>query len=214
MLRDSKSPPQKPSRLAVAFARAVSLLLGKFLFRLKFHNISNIPAENGEGLIIVANHQTYLDPFFICAPIRRNLRFMAWDEAFRWRISGIALRALGAFPVSLKRGGTLRAMLTSIEVLNDGGTLMIFPEGSREFSSGDLLPFKTGAARLAIEAKVPVLPVTIRGGNRVWSQDHKFPRLGKIEIFYHPVYYPEPGSSGQDQAKKITEILRKIIASA
>ncbi len=64
---------------------------------------------------------------------------------------------------------------------------MVFPEAAREFADGKLLPFKSGAAKLALQANVPVLPVTIRGANRVWAREMKFPRFGKIEVVYHPV---------------------------
>lgn len=214
MVSKSKLHDQTPSKIVVAIARIASLLIGKLFFRLQYHGRSQIPAENSKGLIVVSNHQTYLDPFFISAPINRKMRFMAWDEAFRWRFSDRLLRMLGAFPVSLKRGGTFRAMVRSMELLKKGETLMIFPEGSREFSDGKLLPFKTGAARLSLETSVPILPVTIKGGNLVWSQDHKYPRPRKIEIFYHPVFHPERGASEDDQAAKLTEKLREIIASA
>ncbi len=213
MVSNSQLHIQTTSKTFAGIARIVSLLIGKLFFRLKYHDRQNIPTEVDKGLIIVSNHQTYLDPFLICAPINRTMRFMAWDEAFRWRISARLLRMLGAFPVSLKRGGTIRAMVTSIELLKRGETLMIFPEGAREFSDGKFLPFKTGAARLALETGVPILPVTIKGGNLVWSQDHKYPKPGKIEIFYHPVLRPERDACEDAHAVKLTEKLRGIIAS-
>ncbi|MEZ5345090.1 MAG: lysophospholipid acyltransferase family protein [Pyrinomonadaceae bacterium] len=213
MVRNSKLPDRPPSTIAVAIARKLSMLLGKVFFRLEHFNLSNVPPETGEGLIIVSNHQTYFDPFLICAPIDRRIRFMAWDEVFKNRFSDGLLRMLGAFPVSLKKGGTIRAMITSMTLLKNGETLMIFPEGSREFPDGKHLPFKTGAARIALESKVAILPVTVKGGNRVWPQGRKLPRPGRIEIYYHPLFYPEAGESGVDSAQKVTEKLRTIIAS-
>ena len=66
---------------------------------------------------------------------------------------------------------------------------MIFPEGSREHEDGKLLEFKSGAIRIAIETGVPILPVTIRGANKVWSQDRKFPNIfQKVEIYFHPIF--------------------------
>jgi len=46
--------------------------------------------------------------------------------------------------------------------------------------------FKPGAVRMAMEAGVPILPVTVRGGERVWPSNRRFPRLGRVEIIYHP----------------------------
>jgi 1-acyl-sn-glycerol-3-phosphate acyltransferase len=64
---------------------------------------------------------------------------------------------------------------------------MVFPEAAREFAYWKLLPFKSGAAKLALQENVPVLPVTIRGAIRVWAREMKFPHFGKIEVVYHPV---------------------------
>ena len=107
-------------------------------------------------------------------------------------------------------------MYEALNYQRDGATLIIFPEGSRGFSDGNLLEFKTGSIRLAIEAKVPILPVTIRGANKVWSQDIKFPRFKKVEIFFHPVFEIPPNNDELDErefAEKLTEQLKKIIAS-
>ena len=145
----------------------------------KISQLGKYSAKYESGLIVVANHQTYFDPFWICFKIHRKFRFMAWDKAFEWFLIGRFIRYLGAFPVSLERGGTVKTLKQTLAALRDGATLVIFPEGSREFSDGKMLEFKTGAARLAIEANVPILPVTVRGGNQVWAQDIKFPRLGK-----------------------------------
>ncbi len=74
-----------------------------------------------------------------------------------------------------------------MQVLRDGAALIIFPEAEREFSDGKMMPFKSGAVRLAMDAEVPILPVTIIGGNKVWAQDLRIPRFGKVEIIYHPI---------------------------
>ena len=204
------------SSILIEFVRFLTLGLGKIVWRVKFHNKQNIPVNNGSGLLIVSNHQSYLDPFLIGAPIKkRPLRFMAWDEAFDWIFIGSLIKKLGAFPVSLKRGGTVSALKQAVKILKNGETLVMFPEASREGSDGRLLQFKTGAVRLAIETGVPILPVTIKGANRVWSQHHKFPRLGKIEIFYHEILFlpKKEEKKIQDQVALGNIKLREIISS-
>lgn len=161
---------------------------------------------------MVANHQTYFDPFWICIKINRTLRFIAWDKAFDWFLIGWMIRKLGAFPVSLERGGTLGASKRALKVLRQGATLVIFPEASREFSDGEFLEFKTGAVRLAIEARVPILPVTVCGGNHVWAQDMKFPKLHKVKIIYHPLFKtPEPAKDIHAQVLAVTSEIKEII---
>lgn len=202
--------------LVIEFIRYFGLLVSKIFWRIEYHGTENIPQSLTRGLLVVANHQTYFDPFWLCFPIHRKFRFMAWDAATEWFFVGKTIRFLGAFPVSLKGKGARRAMVEALRSLRDGATLIIFPEGSREFSDGKLLPFKAGAVRIAIEAGVPIMPVSIRGANKVWAQDIKFPRPHKVELFYHPIVeIPQlPENMPEHQlAVEITEKLKKIIES-
>ena len=205
---------QYPPTFVIKAVQFAGLFISKILWRIKFHNLENIPQNLDGGLIIVANHQTYFDPFWVCLKIHRKFRFMAWDKAFDWFLIGRFIRYLGAFPVNLERGSTVKTLKQTLAALRDGATLVIFPEGSREFSDGKFLEFKTGAARLAIEANVPILPVTVRGANRVWARDIKFPRLGRVEIIYHPLMEVLPLEKNADvglYAEELTEKLIKII---
>ena len=76
--------------------------------------------------------------------------------------------------------------------------------------------FKPGAVRMAMEAGVPILPVTVRGGERVWPSNRRFPRLGRVEIIYHPLFVVDQneGEVQRGQARRATEVLQQIIASA
>jgi 1-acyl-sn-glycerol-3-phosphate acyltransferase len=79
-----------------------------------------------------------------------------------------------------------------------------------------MVHLKGGAVRIALEAQVPILPVTIRGANRVWPASKLFPRLGKVEIIYHPVFHVEqrPGEETRACARRETDRLAGIIQSA
>jgi 1-acyl-sn-glycerol-3-phosphate acyltransferase len=202
--------------VVIEFIRHFGKFVSKILWRIEFHGTENIPQNLSKGLLVVANHQSYFDPFWLCFPIHRKFRFMAWDAATEWFFVGKCIRFLGAFPVSLKGKGARRAMVEALRSLRDGATLIIFPEGSRSFSDGKLLPFKPGAVRLAIEAGVPILPVSIRGANKVWAQDIKFPRPKKVELIYHPVFEIPPIPEGLDEhqfAEEVSQKLRAIIES-
>jgi len=204
-----------PSKFVIAIVRTVSLGVGKLFWRVKFHDRKNIPRKLEGGLIVVANHQSYLDPFLICAPIKRPMRFMAWDKAFEWFFVGSLLRSLGAFPVDIEKSGSIGALKKGLRILKNGETLVVFPEASREFSDGKLLPFRTGAARLAIETGAPILPVTIKGANHVWSRDHKFPRFGKIDVFYHEIlrFPAKQANEIHRQVEEANILLQQIISS-
>jgi 1-acyl-sn-glycerol-3-phosphate acyltransferase len=212
----NSAPNRYAPPLVIDAARYISLAAGKIFWRIKYHNKENIPKNLDGGLLIVANHQTYFDPFWICAPIKRKYRFMAWDKAFDWFLVGWLIKYLGAFPVDTRRGTTKNILRESLSALKDGATLLVFPEGARSFPDGKLQEFKTGAVRIALEANVPILPVTVKGANRVWSQTMKYPTLRKVEIFYHPLFHLPKLPAGEDfreHLEKVTAQLTEIIGS-
>ena len=98
----------------------------------------------------------------------------------------------------------------------EGGAVVIFPEGGRGESSGKMLRFKGGAVRLALEAAVPILPITIRGGHRVWPAGRHVPLPAPVEIIYHELFQVEQrvGEETRACARRETERLAAIIKSA
>ncbi len=210
------SPAREPYVLpqwAIQIVRALLYVFFRVFFRLRLKGVENIPREG--GLIIAANHQTYFDPFWIGSPVKRPLRFLAWDAVLGWFLIGRLMGWLGAWPLQTQKGDT-RAYRRSLNWLRSGGALVIFPEGGRGRSDGEMQPFKPGAARLALEAGVPVLPVTIRGGHRVWPKDRKWPRLARVEIVYHTPrrFEPLPGEDTRACARREGERLYEVIKSA
>lgn len=134
---------------------------------------------------------------------------MAFETAFTWPRIGPLIWYLGAFPVALDGRRAKEAFKTALRTLRDGSVLVVFPEGAREFTDGELFEFKEGAVRLAIAAKVPILPVTIRGGNLIWPQTQRYPKLfRRVEVIYHPLFYP-----AGDEAEAETERLKQLIAN-
>ena len=106
-------------------------IIGSFnraVWNVKHTGVENIPA-NG-GLIIAANHQTYLDPFWLGTAVKRPLRFLAWSEALSWPVVGWAMQMLGAWPLQLERSDPA-AIRRTLQWLRNGGAVVIFPEGGR-----------------------------------------------------------------------------------
>ncbi len=198
---------------AINSMRPAFRLIGHTFWNLKLIGTENIP-ENG-GLIIASNHQSYLDPFAISVPIKRAIRFLAWNEALNWPVLGKVMKVLGAWPLQLE-GSDPAAIRRSHQWLREGGAVMIFPEGGRGQADGSMVRFKAGAVRIALEARVPILPVTIRGANRVWPRGRLIPGVGKIEITYHPLFQPQqqPDEDARACARRETEQLATIIRSA
>lgn len=179
-----------PAQIVVDVLRLTAYVLSKIFWFIRYEGRENIPDNSSGGFLIAANHQTYIDPVWICLPMRRRVRYMAIKKAFGWSVVGPLIRYLGAFPVSAEVVGTIGAMKMALRSLRDGAALTVFPEGAREFADGEIFPFKTGAVRIALQAGVPILPVTIRGGNLIWPQKQKYPRLfRRVTITYHPVLH-------------------------
>ena len=144
--------------------------LWRVLFKIRYQGTNNIPQTG--GLIIAANHQTYIDPFWLGVPIKRPLRFLAWDAAFNWPLVGKLLGLFGAWPLQIA-GSDPAAIRRTLQWLRGGEAVVIFPEGARSRADGKMERFKGGAVRLALEAGVPILPVTIRGGNPLFQVEQR-----------------------------------------
>ncbi len=206
--RNDEYPPQ----LVMDMLRLVALGISKTCWFLRFKGRENIPPASEGCFLIAANHQTYVDPVWICLPLRRRLRFMAYDKAFEWPVIGKLIRYLGAFPVSSEDGISISDTKNTIRSIRDGAILTIFPEGAREFADGQMLEFKTGAVRIAMLAGVPILPVTVSGGNRIWPRPQRYPRLfRRVEITYHPLMRISPNGDEQERIEALTEQLRERI---
>jgi len=204
--------PRMLPQWAIELCRPVICILCRLLWRVRWINTEFIPSAG--GLIVASNHQTYIDPFWISCPIKRAVRYLAWDAAFSWPIVGWWLRMLGSWPLQLE-GSDPKPIRRSIQWLREGGVVVIFPEGGRGNADGSMRKFKAGAARMAIEAGVPILPVTIVGGHRIWPMGKRFPRLAQVEVIYHPLVAIEPQADEDSRAyaRRVTEQLQEIIGA-
>jgi 1-acyl-sn-glycerol-3-phosphate acyltransferase len=187
--------------------------VSRVLWRVSCRGLEHLPTDP-RGFIVVANHQTYADPVWLGVQIPRKTRYLAWDEAFRWPLVGTFLHLVGAWPLQIERGNPT-AVRRSVQWLREGGALVMFPEGGRCFEDGKISRFKAGAFRIAIEAEVPVVPATIRGGEKVWPQGWRFPRLGRVEVEFHPAVEIEcqPGEEPRACARRVSETFFEIVAA-
>jgi 1-acyl-sn-glycerol-3-phosphate acyltransferase len=195
----------------INLSRPVIRLGSRLCWQMEHKGVENIPPDR--GLIIAANHQSYGDPFWLSIPVKRPIRFLAWSEAFSWPVVGKAITLLGAWPLQVE--GNPAAIKRSLTWLSERGVVVIFPEGGRGLPDGSMVRMKGGAVRMALEAGVPILPVTIRGANRVWPARNLLPRPGKVEIIYHPLFEPAqlPGEELRACVRRETDRLAEIIRS-
>ena len=148
------------------------------LFRLRARGTENLP-ESG-GYVLACNHLSSLDPWPLGLPLwpRRFLRFMAKSELYWWPLSFV-LDAGGAFKV--RRGlADVEAIETAVRLAREGNVVAMFPEGTRRrkglVKRHEARP-RSGAARIALEAGVPLIPAAVAGTDRLLS-------LGPIRVAY------------------------------
>jgi 1-acyl-sn-glycerol-3-phosphate acyltransferase len=152
----------------------------RILFRLRTTGVEHVPAEG--GLVLAANHNSNFDPWPLGIPLfpRRFLRFMGKSELF-WFPLGAFIGAAGAFPV--RRGEKdLEAIETAIELCREGHAVVMFPEGTRRkkgLVKKHQAKAHTGAARIALEADVPLVPAAIKGTDRL-------ARFAPLSVIYGP----------------------------
>lgn len=155
-----------------------SLIIFKLIFRLKIIGSENIPKTG--PFVIVANHSSLLDGFVLVSSVKPKVTFMSAAYLFKMPFVGNVLRGVGAIPVQGK-GSNIKLIKEAIKVLQASGVLGIFPEG-RITNEKDDFSAKAGAAYLAIKADVQIIPMAIKGANKVLPLGAKFPKLKKIEV--------------------------------
>ncbi|MGO9927288.1 MAG: lysophospholipid acyltransferase family protein [Mycobacterium sp.] len=138
--------------------------------RLKFEGLENIPARG--GALIALNHTSYLDwlPASIAAHERkRRLRFMIKAEMADVKAVNYVISHAQLIPVDRRIGHDAYAV--AVQRLREGEIVGLHPEATIS-RSYELRDFKTGTARMALEAQVPVIPMIVWGAHRIWPKDH------------------------------------------
>jgi 1-acyl-sn-glycerol-3-phosphate acyltransferase len=162
--------------------RLVRLILTPFFriwFALKIVGAEHIPASG--AAVIAPNHKSFFDAFFVAVATKRSVRFMGKSELFTGR-QGRLLLSLGGFPV--KRGESdAEAMATAQAILESGGVLALFPEGTRVRDPEALGEPKRGAARLALETGAVLVPAAITGTEKLFLFGF-FPKPHRVQVAF------------------------------
>jgi 1-acyl-sn-glycerol-3-phosphate acyltransferase len=139
------------------------------------------------GAILASNHLSFSDSIFLPLVLKRRVTFLAKSDYFtgrglKGRLTAGFFKGVGQLPIDRSGGQASEAALqTGLKVLRRGDLLGLYPEGTRS-PDGRLYRGKTGVARLALEAGVPVLPVAMIGTDKVQPIGRKVPRIGRVGV--------------------------------
>jgi len=166
--------------------------------------------EPGRSYIYMSNHVSNLDPPVLVASIPGRCSVLVKKEVFRIPILGFAMKVADLVPVDRSnREAAIESVHAAAEVLRRGLNMVIYPEGTRS-ADGRLLPFKKGPFHLAMEARVPVIPVTILGTADLWPKGTWAMRPGKAVLIFHPPLHPARFADREE----LMAVARETIASA
>ncbi len=155
------------------------------------------------GLIVASNHRSFLDPFIVggCLPWRRPMNYVAKVELFERRWQGWLLSRLGAFPI--RRGESDEdSVETARLIVERGGTVCIFPEGTR-IRTGTLSNPRRGVGRLALQTGAPVIPCAVLGTENVRRGWRIRPRKVTVRIG-RPMTFPRAEEPSKALAETVT----------
>lgn len=176
------------------------------MFDLRAYGVENVPAMG--GAVLAANHQSFLDPPIIAAPLTRPVSFMAKSELFTNPYFGLLIRNLHAYPIRQGRGDRA-AIAETVRRLEEGYLVNIYPEGSRT-ENGELQPLQPGLALVVRRAKVPVVPVAIEGSFAAWPRERRLFRPHPVTVVYGPALRLHD-LSADDATELLGQVLREML---
>ncbi len=180
------------------FVKALIRIFVSLIFSLEVSGRENIP--EGGGYLVCSNHSSNWDPVTVTLAIDKRLSYIAKEELFRFAPFGALIKTLGAIPVK-RGGGGAAAVLAAVDLLKNGGIITMFPEGTRVKDGRKIRP-KSGAVRIARTNNIPILPVGISGGYKLF---------GRISVnIGKPMFF----SDGEDAAAQTETLMDEIYKRA
>lgn len=191
-----------------------AVLWSKLACLLSFTPVEVIGRENldkNQSYVFAANHTGMYDIFLIYGYLGRSFKWVMKQEIRKIPLVGFACKKVGHIFINRK---AMKEAFHSIEevkkTLSGGVSVVIFPEGTRT-KTGATGPFKRGAFKVATETNLPIVPVTIVGGFKVWPTTKKYPIPGKLKLIIH-----KPVTFHEDQEHRDAQIeeIRQTVISA
>jgi 1-acyl-sn-glycerol-3-phosphate acyltransferase len=182
-------------------------ILALVVLRWRATGQGNIPPRG--GVLLVCNHLSYLDVFFLGIPLRRPLNYVARSTLFV-SLVGAFIRSVGGFPIQ-REGIGASGMKETLKRLKAGGIVALFPEGTRS-PDGELGPLKPGIAVLATRVGVPVIPAGLAGVFETWPRSRLLPVPHPVRVHYGQPIWPHELAGLDTEA--VTALIRdRMVAS-
>jgi 1-acyl-sn-glycerol-3-phosphate acyltransferase len=176
------------------------------LFRYRFSGRPHVPLSG--PVLLVANHQSNLDPVLVGLACPRQLKYLARVGLFFWPFSWW-IRALGAVPID--RDSALSGIKTTLKLLKEGNAVVVFPEGSRTYD-GFMSPLLPGFCVLARRSGATIVPVAIDGAFEALPRGAAIPRPHRITLAFAPKITKEQYSQMSDE--QLTQLVTQRLRDA
>lgn len=186
--------------------RLILLAFSKLFWRATFEGVENVPKTG--AFVLAPVHRSNVDTPIVSGITTRRMRFMGKDSMWKYKPTGWLFTALGAFPVH--RGSADReALRRTLEVLQGGEPVVIFPEGTRQ--TGPLIqPLFEGAAYVATRAGVPIVPVGIGGTEQAMPKGAKMLKPVKVHLVVGEPILPPPMENGRAPRRAVHELTEAL----
>jgi len=166
--------------------------------------------DNQGTYIYMCNHVSNIDPPIVIPAIPKRTSVLVKKEVFRIPVLATAMRMGQLVPVDrTDRDSAINSLKKAQEVLASGVNMSVFPEGTRS-QTGELLPFKKGPFYMALDAGVPIVPMTILGTRAIWPKGSMAIKPGTATVVFHPPIDPKQFP----EREALMDAVRASIASA
>jgi 1-acyl-sn-glycerol-3-phosphate acyltransferase len=178
-------------------------------FRARFIGAEHVPKAG--GVILAANHASYLDPPVVGSGLDRDINYLARQSLFRFPLIGRLLVSWNSVPVD-RDGGGARGLKNILERLLGGAGIILFPEGTRS-RDGKLQPAQAGIGLVVAKSDAPVVPVHVFGSHVAWGRNQKIPLPKRITVRYgEPMRFEKLRAEARECSKERLKAIYQQIA--